>query len=166
MSYRFMICKTDEDWEEYTLYILEHKLEIHSSFLAKRVIHFIKEQIFFGCAVLAKDEFGRIIGVLGFVNGTPENGFADKEAVRLEMVHILSEYRCTRLFYRGMIWLRNYLQENAPETKIIQFYADAGSAKRSRLLGKIADLVCTEQTRFGLENEYVTSVDRLSRQRI
>jgi hypothetical protein len=163
MAYQFIPCKTDADWEAYTLYILDHKLEIHSAFLAKRVIHFIKEQVLYGSAVIVKDASGQVIAALGFVYGTPEKGFTDKETVRLEMVHILPTYRNTRLFLRGLIWLKEFLKEHVPATQQIQFYTESSPAERKQLFEKIADLISTEPTRFGVEHEFVASLDRLNR---
>lgn len=161
MTYRFIACQTESELEQYILYMLEHKQDIHSAFTAKRIIHFMKEQLLYGQAVMVLNHQSEAIAAAGFVYGTPENGFMDPDTIRVEMVHIIPAYRGTRLFLQGIVWLARYLEQHAPAAKQVQFYSESKPAQYSRLFWKLADLIVTEPTRFGLEDEFQTTVERL-----
>ncbi len=161
MTYRFIPCRTDSELERYSMFMLEHRYEIHSAFTAQRILHFFKEQFFHGQTFLVENDRGEVVAAAGYVNGTPENDFVDRETVRLEMVYIAPSYRRTRLFYHGIVWLADYMKQHAPFVNQIQFYAESEPEGRSRLFGKLADFIVTEPTKFGLEDEFLTSVERL-----
>lgn len=161
MAYRFSPCRNERQLEEYALYMLDHRFELHPAFAADRFIHFIDEQFRHGESVLVRTAAGATVGALGFVYGTPENRFEDKHTVRIEMVYIEPTYRGTRLFARGLLWLADYLARHAPQTECVQFYCESEPARKGRLFRKIADLVVTEPTKFGLEDQFATTIERL-----
>lgn len=161
MIYRFISCQTEAQLEKYVFYMLDHMQEVHSAFTAKRIIHFYKEIIIHGQAFIVENKNSDVIGAGGFVYGTPENGFSDKDTVRIEMIHIHPTFRGTRLFLIGIVWLAKYLEQHAPKTKKIQFYTESEPLGRSRLFLKLADLIITEPTRFGIEDEFHTTISRL-----
>lgn len=160
MYYQFIRCVTDDDIEKYILYMLDHKEEIHSAFVTSKMVFFLKEQLLNGEMFIVEDKVGQTIAAFGFVNGTPEKDFANREIIRIELLHISSLYRSSRLFIDGMNYLRLFLQNYFPQTIQIEFYTEH-SAKRQKLFTKFAQLIQTENTHFGVEDYYTVSIEKL-----
>lgn len=157
----FVDCDEDEDYEAYTLYILDHRKQLHPEFTIPMTFFFLGIQCFYGGCLIAKDLNNRVIGALGYVIGTPEGEFTDSHILRINMVHIAEPYRSSFLFYNGLKHFIHKQNSKTPKITEVQFFIPKENKNLNRLCLKFAKKV-KETTSLGTEILYSASFKELS----
>lgn len=99
LTYRFCFQQLDE----YAIidFLLANQEELHLD--GKQSAKKVTDSLFEHGAVLASfDANNKMVAMLGFFIGDPNNNFADKETLFFYVAAIAREYRVTRLFFVGM----------------------------------------------------------------
>lgn len=156
----FVECDEDQDYEKFTLYILDHRKQLHPEFTTPMTFFFLGTQCFYGECFIAQDLNHRVIGALGYVYGTPECEFKDTHILRINMVHIAEHYRGGLLFYNGLKHFIHKQNSQTPRITDVQFFIPKENRYLNRLCFKFAKKI-KETTSFGTEILYSTSFTEL-----
>lgn len=151
-------CATEMYQQKYIEFLLEHykRLKLPYSFSAS--LSFLSSPIMLkdGEAFLAFNGEYEVIGALGYICGTSEHQFEDREIIQFQSVYIKEEYRNPRLFLLGLQYVTQYIAQLKQEVKEVRFWAPADEGLR-RLFDKITDSRASHETAFGGLDEYRAS---------
>ncbi len=105
-------------------------------------------------AILIFNDEDELVGAIGYIHGTGEYNYENREIIQIQTVFIDEAYRHTRLFYRGLQFLAQHLQESAQPITELRFWAPA-HAELYQLFSKFAERTATtDHAAFGLLDEY------------
>ncbi|MDQ0230322.1 hypothetical protein J2S19_001576 [Metabacillus malikii] len=151
-------CDHDEEKERMIDFILAHRKEINPAYDVRTVFFSLGTQLLYGDTLLVLNNENELIGFVGYLFGTPENQFQDPETVRIEMVYLKNNYRCTRHFIACFRKLLTHIEEANLDTIKIQFYVNKENDYLCKLSSKFAIVESTTLSNFGEELLYSTSL--------
>ncbi|GIP33419.1 GNAT family N-acetyltransferase [Paenibacillus sp. J2TS4] len=155
-------CESDEDFAQFTLFLIRHSTEFHSRFsFAEALEHFLG--IINNCRILlAMDRHNQLIGWVNYWYATADYEFDPHgELAFIDSVIINKEYRSGRVFLKGFQDMICLIAEENRQVKTVQFHALADNAYLNRLYSKFAHIVGSSEGYFGSENVYSTDFDQL-----
>lgn len=99
-------------------------------------------------AILCLDDDGEAIGAMGYIRGTGEGDYEDRDVIQVQVAFLLETYRSTMAFAHGLRFLANHLEEEAEETSELVFWTPQ-DAYLARLFGKFAERTSVQGTAAG-----------------
>jgi hypothetical protein len=96
----------------------------------------ITERLFARGHLLGGYHNSRLVGVLGYFLGDPQDDFASSDVLYLYVGAILPEYQLTRLFYHGLLFILNFYQGTAVTQLRLQ--AEKANPYTNKLYGRFA----------------------------
>lgn len=152
MNYYITRCATGMYEQKYIEFLLEHYKELNLPYSFPVGLSFISSPVLLkGEIFLAFNDDYEVIGALGYIHGTGENEYEDKEIVQIQAVYIVEEYRNTLLFIKGLQHIIQHIALTKQAVKEFRFWTAADDGMR-RLCAKIAD---RRGTKDGRIDEYV-----------
>lgn len=161
--FNVVILREEVELEKCVDFVLRHRRDFYPAYNLGLILKFLSEAMHHGELVAGLNEKGEIVGIAGYVYGTPEKKFIDKHRVQFELVCITQAYRKTGLFFQGLRQVVANLTQAETDVREIEFYAPANHPYLRKLFSKFATLTSTIQTKFGLEDLFLVTIENLTR---
>jgi len=153
----FKICWNTRQWSRYTDFYIEHRQRIIPGYRLSHALTDVRICMKQGRAALLNDERGRVIGIGGFVLGTHENQYRDKQIAVLGNSYFLEDYHNNRTFVRGLQVLAEQIREANPDVREVRIPTAADNPYTNRLYRKLAEKHHSFDTEYGVFHMYATS---------
>ena len=154
-------CETDEDFAKISLFLLEHKHDLHPSFRTMDVVSLVYSYMTEGNIVYVVDETGKVVGVSAYYHGTHEQEFRDKEVAFMDIAVSDRAHRGTRLFIKGLSFMVSQIKENLPEVREIRLAALSENEYICKLYAKFARPAYKREGAIGEETIFSTRLEEL-----
>lgn len=147
------ICRTDEDFVQFTLFFIRHHKDFSSNFSLSDTLMHTLETIQTSHIQLILDDSNRTIGwvVYRYVTADYEP-HPEGEIVFIDSVIITKEYRSSRLFVTGLRQLLRHIAAENRHVRTFQFFALQNDRYLTRLYSKFATITGQRDGYHGTEN--------------
>ncbi|WP_248924263.1 hypothetical protein [Paenibacillus hamazuiensis] len=159
MAITVISCKEDRDYEQFIRFFIKYRHELTPPYPLDYTLHLISTQISQGHIIMGLDEQGDPVGILTYYYGNPEDHFADRTGLHVEILIIKPEYRKSFAFLQGFQYLINEVKRSGHDVTHIHFYADTESAYLRRLYSKFAKTAAKKEGHLGVLDVYSTTFE-------
>jgi hypothetical protein len=163
MTLSYLKCVSDDDFAKASLFMLAHKRDLHASYSTLEMVTLIYSYVTQGNLICAKDADNRVIGILAYYFGTPEQEFQDKDIALVDMAIADRGYRGSRLFVQGLQYMVNEIIEVHPEVQELRLAALAENDYLRRLYAKFTS---TRFERDGTHGKEVVFCEKINNLRV
>jgi len=139
MPYKIVVCRNDDDYEQFVRFFMDNRDEFLHSYNVKMAVHHIITSIKHGKILLFCNDHDEAVGLIVYSIGTPMNNYEDREIVYMSFILARSDYRQSRLFLHGMQRMAEEIEQIG--VKEIRFRANAEDQYLRKLYGKLAKVV-------------------------
>jgi hypothetical protein len=141
MDVHFRNCFYEMDHKAYMNYLLERHDELGLPYSFAMKLSFISSPLIYGKAILAvEQEQNEFIGAIGYVFGTGEDEYRDRQVAQLEVAYLEKPYRGSTLFARLLRATVDSIRQAEPSVNRLQFWAAPREASFKRLVAKLMTL--------------------------
>ncbi|WP_372635910.1 GNAT family N-acetyltransferase [Cohnella sp.] len=161
MTIRFRGCVEDDDFAQVSLYMVEHRRDLHPSLCTIDMVTILYGYMSDGHLHYGVDEDGRIVGASGFYIQPSEEGVRDRASVLIDVGIVDKERRGTRLFLRGMRHMIDYVSDHYPEVEVVRLCALSDNPYLCKLYAKIAPFEGTREGSVGQESMFSGEIHRI-----
>lgn len=154
-------CTTDEDYAKVSSFLIEHRHDLHLSYMTMDMVTLLYNYITEGHLLQITNDEGRVLGACAYYHGTPEHNFLDKETVLFDFTVFDQAVRGTRLFLKGLKYLVNTIRTEHPEVREIRMVAFADNAYVCNLYAKFNTSSYAREGLLGEEIIFCTDIDYL-----
>ncbi|WP_409343598.1 hypothetical protein [Paenibacillus sp. MBLB4367] len=119
-----------------SLFVLENKHDLHLSFTTIDTISLLYSYMTQGHLLQITDADNRVVGVLAYYQGTPDQEFKDKEIAFADMAISDRSYRGTRLFLKGLQFWVSQVEKEHPEVQELRLAALSENTYLCKLYAK------------------------------
>jgi hypothetical protein len=158
MTAQCIRCKHDEDIIKASLFLFEHKHDLHPSFTTMDMVALLYTYISEGHLLYAADADNQVIGAAAYYHGTPEHDFKDKEVALVDIAVFAKAYRGTRLFVRGLTYMVNQIINEHPEVMELRLAALSENVYVSKLYSKFTTSSYSCEGIIGEENVFSVNI--------
>ncbi|KRF07192.1 hypothetical protein ASG89_17770 [Paenibacillus sp. Soil766] len=148
MKISYQKCVSDDDFAKASLFMLARKRDLHASYSTLDMVILIHSYVTQGNLITAKDDNNRVIGMVAYYFGTPEQEFQDKEIALVDIAIADKAYRGSRLFIQGLQYMVHEIMEGNPQVEEFRLAALAENDYLCRLYAKFTS------TRFERDGTY------------
>ncbi|OXM85705.1 hypothetical protein [Paenibacillus rigui] len=162
MLFQYHLCKTDDDFVQYTLFFVRYRSEFSRRFSLSDALMHALETIQTSHIMLLSLPTGEVIGWAQyryFSEGYEPDPNGD--IVFVDSAITLEPYRSTRLFIQGFRVLAAHIAQENPLVRTFQFCALADNAYLKRLYSKFADIIGQREGYHGTEDLFSTDFPKL-----
>jgi len=150
----FSICTTEMYQQKYMLFLLENYKDLNLPYPYPVTLSFIASPLLMTKeSFLCFNDLDEVIGAFSYIYGTGEKQYEDRHVIQMQVVFFREEYRATRLFLQALQFMTEHIAYMGDDVREVRFWAPADDRLR-RLFGKIADIVSSADSTFGLLDEY------------
>ncbi|WP_181410167.1 hypothetical protein [Paenibacillus sp. tmac-D7] len=154
-------CSNDDEFAKVSLFFLENRRDLHLSYTTMDTISLLYSYLTQGHLLQATDADNRVIGVLAYYQGTPEEEFKDKEVAFADMVIFDKAHRGTRLFITGLrFWVRELVKEH-PEVQELRFAALEENEYLCKLYSKFSETSYRREGMLGKELVFCVKINQI-----
>jgi hypothetical protein len=154
-------CVSDEDFAQASLFFIEHKRDLHPAFTTVDTLNILSSYLTQGHLLQTVDSDNRVIGVMAYYQGTPEESFENKQIAFADMAIFDKASRGTRLFVKGLRFWLSEVQKEHPEVEEMRLAALAENRYTCRLYGKFTETSYPREGTVGPEVVFCVKVNRL-----
>lgn len=154
-------CESDEDFAKASLFAIENKHELHSSYYTLDMVSLLCTYMTQGHMLYIADDEHRMIGLLGYYHGTPEKQFEDKDVVLADTAIMDRAYRGTRLFLKGLRYMVGQIIEKHPDVQVLRLVSLSDNAYLCGLYAKFAEPDYTREGPAGEETVFCVKIHQL-----
>ncbi|TBL73951.1 hypothetical protein [Paenibacillus thalictri] len=154
-------CTTDDEFADISLFLLDHRLDLHASLSTVDIISLLYSFITEGHLIRVTDDEHRTIAALTYYHGTPENEFADRHTAMIGLTVADRTYRGSRLFFNGLRFIVDHIAEQHPEVQEVQFAAVKENTYLCRLYSKFMTFSHLRDGRNGQEMVFCEKINNL-----
>ncbi|NOU93739.1 hypothetical protein GC093_10965 [Paenibacillus sp. LMG 31456] len=154
-------CDNDEDFAKVSLFALANKRELHLSFGTLDMVSLLCAYMTQGHLLYIADADNRVIGILAYYHGTPEEEFKNKEIAFADIAICDKAYRGTRLFLKGLHYMVEQIIEAHPEVRELRFIALSENTYLCKLYSKFSNASYTRDGELGEETVYCVKIHHL-----
>jgi hypothetical protein len=151
-------CVSDDDFAKVSLFILNHKRDLHPSFSTTDMVTLIYSYVTQGRMIYTADADDRVIGAAAYYIGTPEQEFQDKEVALVDMAISDRAYRGSRLFIKGLRYMVGRILEEQQE---VQEFRLAALAENDYLCKLYSKFTSTRYTREGAQGKEIVFCEKI-----
>lgn len=146
MSYSFRMCRTDEDFARYVLFIMEHFKDLHPNLSAEAAVQMMCDYLF-RCEIIigVRDEDDSVVSSIVFGS---DAAAGSGHVVWVHQVLMKPALRSTFHYFRGLEFLIKAIETYNPDTSEIRLLARSGDRMLKRLYSRLSVAV-SEQELFG-----------------
>ncbi len=139
MTIHFKHCVSEDELAEVSLFLLDRKHDLHPSFRTLDMVTLLYQYITQGHLHCGVDRDGRIVGAFAYYVGAPEEEFADRTFVLIDIVISDRAYRGTRFFLNCLDYMEGIVRKDHPEVDKARFAALADNSYLCKLYAKFAE---------------------------
>lgn len=161
MTIGYRRCASDEDFAKVSLFALANKRDMHLAFGTLDMVTLLCTYMTQGHLLYITDADNRVIGILAYYHGTPEEQFKDREVAFADMAIMDKAYRGTRLFLNGLHYMVEQMVEAHPEVQELRFMAFSENTYLCRLYSKFMTSNYTREGLLGEETVFCVKIHRL-----
>lgn len=161
MAIQCLRCVTDDDFARASLFVMTYKKDLHPAFTTMDTVSLLYSYMTEGHLLQSVDEHGRIVGVLAYYHGTPEEGFGNADVAFADMVLFDRDHRGTRLFIEGLRFWAGEVERAHPEVQELQFAALEENSYLCRLYAKFAEPRWEREGKIGKERVFCVKLHSL-----
>lgn len=166
MTVHFRKCISDEDYVQYTLYLIRNRAQFNNQYGLLDILVHTMDQLEYSHIILIEDSDcdGKLIGWgnYRYVNDDHQVD-PDGEIAFVDSTIIAPEYRGSRVFLKGFRFLVKQISEENSRVKLFRFYARTENVYLNRLYSKFANMIGQHESDYGTENIYSVEFDQLLR---
>lgn len=141
MQFLFRPCVFEMDHKAYVNFLIAHHNELNLPYPFAMKLSFLSSPLIYGKALLVfEQDCYELVGAAGFVYGTGDNDYEDRQTAQVEVVYLSKPYRTGKLFFELMRNLIRLMQEEEPQVTRVQFWAMPRDPAHVRLFGKFLAL--------------------------
>lgn len=161
MTILFRRCVSNDELAKVSLFTLAHKREMHPSFGTLDMVFQLTTYMTQGHLLYLADAEERVIGVIAYYHGTPEEEFNNKEIAFVDAAILDEAYRGTRLFVKGLHYMVEQIMEAHPDVQELRFVAYSENTYICRLYSKFSNVSCTREGPAGEETVFCVKIHDL-----
>ncbi|MNQ85072.1 hypothetical protein D3C85_1002200 [compost metagenome] len=154
-------CVSDEALAKVSLFAIENRRELHPSYGTLDMVSLLCSHITQGHLIYIFDTDHRVLGMMTYYHGTPEQEFEDKEMAFVNFAIMDRAYRGTRLFAKGLYYMVELIIEDHPDVQEISFKTLSENAYLCRLYSKFAHVSHTQDSKLGEETVFCVKIHHL-----
>lgn len=161
MDVSFSVCATAMYQAKYLDFMLKHYDDLGMPYPFMVSFGFIASPVLMEKeAILCLDEENEVVGALGYIFGTGEKQYEDKQVVQMQAVYLDKAFRGTRLFLKGLQFLLHHLKHQPVSVTELVFWTGQDPFM-NRLAAKFASLESVTESEFGRLSAYRVPVPDL-----
>ncbi|KRE72956.1 hypothetical protein [Paenibacillus sp. Soil750] len=161
MTLSYQRCVSDDDFAKASLFMLAHKRDLHASYSTLEMVTLIYSYVTQGNLICARDADNRVVGIVAYYYGTPEQEFQDKEVALIDIAIADRGYRGSRLFVQGLQYLVNEIIEVHPEIQELRLAALAENDYLRRLYAKFTSTRFEREGTHGKEVVFCEKINKI-----
>ncbi|WP_159886829.1 hypothetical protein [Paenibacillus puerhi] len=155
-------CVSDEALADVSSFVIENRHELHPSFGTLDMVSLLCSHITEGHLIYITDDDNRVLGMMTYYHGTPEQDFEDKDIAFVNFAIMDRAHRGTRLFAKGLYYMVELIIEAHPEVQELRFNALSENTYICRLYSKFASASYTVKSKLGEETVFCAKIHHLS----
>lgn len=150
MTPSFAVCASVMYHKKYMDLLLAHYESLNLPYSFPVSFNFMASPLLMedSAAFLCLDDDGEAIGAFGYIRGTGEGDYEDRDVLQVQVAFLLEPHRRTMAFVHGLQFLMNHIGEEAEEVAELRFWSPQ-DAYLARLFGKFAGRTSVQGTATG-----------------
>lgn len=161
MTIHFKRCSSEDDLAEVSLFLLDRRHDLHPSITTLDMVTLLYQYITQGHLHCGMDRDGRVVGAFAYYVGAPEEEFADRTFVLLDIVILDKAYRGTRFFLNCLDYMEDCIRKDHPEAEKARFAALADNGYLCKLYAKFATPCYSREGASGTEMVFSERIDKI-----
>jgi len=161
MTIQFKRCVSEDELAEVSLFLLDRRHDLHPSIATLDMVTLLYQYITQGHLHCGMDRDGRIVGAFAYYVGAPEEEFADRTFVLIDIVISDRAYRGTRFFLNCLDYMEVIVRKDHPEVDKARFAALADNSYLCKLYAKFAAPCCRREGVSGPEMVFSERIDKI-----
>ncbi|NOU69150.1 hypothetical protein GC096_34615 [Paenibacillus sp. LMG 31461] len=161
MTISYQKCVSDDDFAKASLFMLSHKRDLHASYSTLEMVTLIYSYVTQGNLICAKDADNRVVGIVAYYYGTPEQEFQDKDVALVDIAIADRAYRGSRLFIQGLNYMVNQIMEGHPQVQEFRLAALAENDYLCQLYAKFTRSRFEREGSHGKEVVFCEKINNL-----